>query len=144
VTATVSALNKLMARGWISPDLHAILDYPLAAVLIAGPWGLGYTSTAATAIGFALGAVAAVLAVATRDWRTSPYWIIPPVVHGYVELIVTAAMIVLPFAVGFADETAALVFYVVVGGGGLVATLATRFPSGDATRASAVAAGQTL
>src|SRR4051794_4293616 len=132
-----------MGRGFISPDLHAILDYPLAAILIAGPWGLDFRSTAATVIGFALGGVAAVLAVATRDWRASAYWIIPPLLHGYVELIVTAAMIVLPFAVGFADETRALVFYVVVGGGGLVATLATRFPSGDAPRARPVAAGPT-
>src|SRR3954471_17160309 len=129
-----------MGRGFISPDLHAILDYPLAAILIAGPWGLDFRSTTATVTGFALGGVAAVLAVATRHWWTSAYWIIPPVVHGYVELVVTAAMIVLPFAVGFADETRALVFYMVVGGGGLVATLATRFPSGDATRARAVAA----
>jgi hypothetical protein len=129
-----------MARGFISPDLHAILDYPLAAILIGGSWGLDYRSTAATVTGLALGGVAAVLAMATRDWRLSVYWIIPPVVHGYVDLIVTAAMIVLPFAVGFADETPALVFYVVVGGAGLVATLATRFPSG-ATRA--VPASQT-
>src|SRR3954468_3911495 len=128
-----------MARGFISPDLHAILDYPLAAILIAGPWGLDFRSTAATVIGFALGGVAAVLAIATRDWRSSAYWIIPPVVHGYVDLIVTAAMIVLPFAVGFADETPALVFYLVVGGGGLLVTLATRFTSGDAPRARNVA-----
>jgi hypothetical protein len=38
-------------------------------------------------------------------------------------------MIVLPFAVGFSDDTTALVFYLVVGGGGLLATLATRFES---------------
>ena len=38
-------------------------------------------------------------------------------------------MIVLPFAVGFSHDTAALVFYVVVGGAGLLATLATRFES---------------
>src|SRR3954471_2632924 len=132
-----------MGRGFISPDLHAILDYPLAAILIAGSWGLDYRSTAATVIGFALGGVAAVLAMATRGWRSSAYWIAPPLVHGYVDLIVAAAMIVLPFAVGFADETPALVFSLVVGGGGLLATLATRFPSGDATRARLVAAEQT-
>jgi hypothetical protein len=38
-------------------------------------------------------------------------------------------MIVLPFAVGFASRTTALVFYLVVGAGGLLATLATRFES---------------
>ncbi|MFL6067763.1 MAG: hypothetical protein ACJ74N_08505 [Gaiellaceae bacterium] len=33
----------------------------------------------------------------------------------------------LPFIVGFSDHTTALVFYVVVGVGGLGATLVTRF-----------------
>ena len=40
---------------------------------------------------------------------------------------VLAALIVLPFVVGFWDDTTALVFYLIVGVGGLVATLATRF-----------------
>ena len=66
----MSALNKLMSRGIISPFIHGLLDYPLAAVLI-----------------------------------------------------------VLPFIVGFTSHTTALVFYLVVGAGGLLATLATRFPS---------------
>jgi hypothetical protein len=44
-------------------------------------------------------------------------------------VLVTLALIVLPFAVGFSDHTTALVFYVVVGAGGLLATLATRFPA---------------
>jgi hypothetical protein len=48
-------------------------------------------------------------------------------VHGYVDLTVTVALIVLPFIVGFSDHTTALVFYLVVGVGGLLATLATRF-----------------
>jgi hypothetical protein len=43
---------------------------------------------------------------------------------------VTVALIVLPFAVGFTDHTAALVFYLAVGAGGLLATLETRFPVG--------------
>jgi hypothetical protein len=53
--------------------------------------------------------------------------VIPPLVHGYVDLIVTIALIVLPFAIGFTDHTAALVFYLVVGAGGLLVTLGTRF-----------------
>jgi hypothetical protein len=53
----------------------------------------------------------------------------PPLLHGYADIAVTAAMIVLPFAVGFASRTTALVFYLVVGAGGLLATLATRFES---------------
>jgi hypothetical protein len=31
------ALNKFMLRGPIPPQVHGVLDYPRAAVLIAGP-----------------------------------------------------------------------------------------------------------
>ena len=33
----MSAVTKFMKTGPIPPNLHGILDYPLAAVLIAGP-----------------------------------------------------------------------------------------------------------
>jgi hypothetical protein len=124
----MSALNKFMSRGFVSPEVHGVLDYPLAAVLIAGPLVLDFDSTAATVIALAFGGGAAVLAVATA-WSTGIFKIIPPLLHGYVDVLVTLALIVLPFAVGFSDHTTALVFYVVVGAGGLLATLGTRFPA---------------
>jgi hypothetical protein len=43
-------------------------------------------------------------------------------------------MIILPFAVSFSDDTTALLFYLIVGAGGLLATLATRFPGGMTPR----------
>jgi hypothetical protein len=124
----MSALNKFMTRGFVSPQLHGMLDYPLAAILIAGPLVLDFDYTAATVIALVFGAGATVLAVATA-WSTSIVKIIPPLLHGYADTVVTLALIVLPFAVGFSDHTSALVFYVVVGGAGLAATLATRFES---------------
>jgi hypothetical protein len=125
----MSALNKFMSRvGFVPPQVHGVLDYPLAAILIAGPLVLDFDDTAATVIALVFGGGAAVLAVATA-WPTGIVKIIPPLVHGYADTVVTVALIVLPFAVGFTDHTAALVFYVVVGGAGLLATLATRFES---------------
>ena len=50
--------------------------------------------------------------------------IIPPFVHGLLDYPLA---VVLPFIVGFTSHTTALVFYLVVGVGGLLATLATRF-----------------
>ena len=38
------------------------------------------------------------------------------------DVAVTVALIVLPFIVGLWDDTTALVFYLIVGAGGLVAT----------------------
>ena len=124
----MSALNKLMARGPISPLVHGVLDYPLAAVLIAGPLVLSFDDRAATVIALVFGAGAAVLAVGTA-WSTGIVRVIPPLLHGYADISVTVALIVLPFAVGFSGHTTAVVFYVVVGAGGLLATLATRFES---------------
>jgi hypothetical protein len=33
----MSALNQFMSRGFVSPQAHGVLDYPLAAILVAGP-----------------------------------------------------------------------------------------------------------
>ena len=124
----MSALNKFMSRGFVPPQVHGVLDYPLAAVLIAGPLVFNFDHTAATVIALAFGGGAAVLAVATA-WSTGIVKIIPPLLHGYADTLVTLARIVLPFAVGFSDSTPALLFYVIVGGAGLLTTLATRFES---------------
>jgi hypothetical protein len=125
----MSVINRLMERGFVPPQVHGVLDYPLAAILIAGPLALDFDNTAATVIALVFGGGAAVLAVATA-WATGIVKIIPPVLHGYADTVVTSAMIILPFAVGFQDRTPALVFYVAVGAAGLLATLQTRFPSG--------------
>jgi hypothetical protein len=124
----MSTLNRLMARGIISPQVHGVLDYPLAAILIAGPLVFDFDDSAATVIALVFGGGAAILAVGT-NWSTGIVRVIPPLLHGYADITVTLALIVLPFAVGFSDETTALVFYEVVGVGGLLATLATRFES---------------
>ena len=96
----MSALNKFMSRGFVPPQVHGVLDYPLAAILIAGPLVLDFDYKAATIIALVFGGGAAVLAVATA-WSTGIVKIIPPLLHGYADTLVTLALIVLPFAVGF-------------------------------------------
>lgn len=124
----MSSINRFMSRGFVPPQVHGVIDYPLAAVLIAGPLVLNFDYTAATVIALAFGGVATVLAVATA-WPTGIVKLIPPVLHGCVDTVATVALIVLPFVVGFSHRTPALLFYVIVGGAGLAATLATRFES---------------
>ena len=123
----MSPLNKLMGRGFIPPLVHGLLDYPLAAVLIVLPLVLNFNDSTAKWIAFALGIGAAVLAVGTA-WPTGIVHVIPPLLHGYGDIAATVALIVLPFIVGFTSDATALVFYLVVGAGGLAATLATRWP----------------
>src|SRR3954453_7148342 len=122
----MSGLNTLMGRGFISPVVHGVLDYPLAAILIVGPLVLDFDSRAATWIAVVFGIGAAVLAVGTA-WPTGIVRVIPPLLHGYADIAVTVALVVLPFIVGFSDDTTALVSYLVVGAAVLPATLVTRF-----------------
>ena len=125
----MSSLNTLMGRQICPPVVHGVLDYPLAAVLIVLPLLLSFDDTAAKWIAFALGIGAAVLAVGTA-WPTGIVRVIPPLLHGYADITVTVALIALPFIVGFSGHTTALVFFLVVGAGGLGATLVTRFEPG--------------
>jgi len=122
----MSVPNRLMGRGILPPVVHGVLDYPLAAVLIVLPLVLSFDDAAAKWIAFAFGIGAALLAVGTA-WSTGIVRIIPPLLHGYADVTVTVALIVLPFIIGFSDHTTALVFYLIVGIAGLAATLATRF-----------------
>jgi hypothetical protein len=124
----VSSLNKLMGRGILPPVVHGVLDYPLAAVLIVLPLVLSFDNAAAKWIAFAFGIGAAVLAAGTAC-PTGIVQVIPPILilHGYADITVSVALIVLPFIVGFSDRMTALVFYLIVGAGALVATLVTRF-----------------
>jgi hypothetical protein len=72
----MSALNRFMLRGPIPPQVHGVLDHPLAAVLIAGPLVLNFDDRAATVIALVFGAGAAVLGVGTA-WSTGIVRVIP-------------------------------------------------------------------
>jgi hypothetical protein len=54
---------------------------------------------------------------------------VPPVLHGVADIAATIVLTIAPFVLGFGDRTVATVLYVVIGAGGLGATLPTRFES---------------
>jgi hypothetical protein len=117
-----------LRRGPISPAVHGTLDYVLAATLIAAPLVLHFDDDTAKVVMLVLGGAATVLAVGTA-WSRGIIRVLPPVVHGIADIGATIALIAAPFVFGFSDHTLALVVYVVVGAGGLIATLLTRFES---------------
>jgi hypothetical protein len=121
-------LVGFLRRGPISPWVHGTLDYPLAAVLIAGPLLLDFDSDTATIFVLAIGGAATVLAVGT-NWSHGIVRVIPPVLHGMLDIGATVFLIAAPFIFGFEDQELATVFCTAVGGAGLLATLLTRFES---------------
>ena len=120
----MTSFSRFMRNGPIAPRLHGTLDYPLAAVLVAGPLVLDFDNARAKV----LGGAATVLAIGT-DWSRGIVHVLPPLWHGVADIGATTALIVAPFVLGYSGHTLATVFSVVVGAGGLGATLLTRFES---------------
>ena len=131
-----------MHRGPISPAVHGTLDYPLAAVLIAAPLVLHFGDETAKVFTLVIGGGAALLAVGTA-WSRGIVHVLPPVWHGYVDIVATSALILAPFVFGYTDHTLAAVFSWVVGASGLGATLLTRFDSDLAPAAAGMHAHPT-
>jgi hypothetical protein len=124
----MSYVLRFLRSGPISPQLHGTLDYPLAAVLIAGPLVLHFNDDTAKVLVLVLGGAATLLAVGT-NWSRGIIRILPPVLHGIADIGATIVLIAAPFVLGYSGHTLAMVFSVVVGAGGLGATLLTRFES---------------
>jgi hypothetical protein len=124
----MSSFSRFMRRGPISPRVHGMLDYPLAAVLIACPLVLDFDSGRAKVFVLVLGGAATLLAVGTA-WSRGIVRVLPPVWHGVADIGATIALIVAPIVLGYSDHRVATVFSIVVGAGGLGATLLTRFES---------------
>jgi hypothetical protein len=122
----MQSLFRFLRRGPISPRVHGTLDYLLAAALIAVPLAVDFDDDTATVVMLVLGGAATLLAIGT-NWSTGIVRVLPPVLHGVADIGATIVLIVAPFVLGFTDDTAATVLYVVIGAGGLGATLLTRF-----------------
>ena len=124
----MSSYSQFMRRGPISPKVHGTLDYLLAATLIAAPLVLHFGDDTAKVFVLVIGGAASLLAVGTA-WSRGIVRVIPPVWHGYADIGATIALIAAPFVLGYSDHAVATAFCLVVGAGGLVATLLTRFES---------------
>ena len=135
-------LLRFLRRGPISPRVHGTLDYLLAAALIAVPLAVDFHDDTATVLMLVLGGAATLLAIGT-NWSTGIIRILPPVLHGVADIAATIVLIIAPFVLGFTDHTVATVLYVVIGAGGLGATLLTRFES-DLMPAARIAPQQPL
>ena len=116
----------MFKRGPVPPFVHGIVDYLLAALLIAAPFLFSFEEDAATALSIAAG-VAVLMLGAFTAWTTGIVKSIPPVAHAMLDYALAALLIAMPFLLGFTDDGTASAFFVVVGVAGLLLTIATRF-----------------
>jgi hypothetical protein len=121
----------MFKRGPIPPFVHGVLEYLLAALLIAAPFLLAFDSDTATAVSIVAG-IAVLMLGAFTAWTTGIVKSIPPVAHAMLDYALAAVLIAAPFLFAFTEDGAATAFFIVVGVAGLLLTIATRFtPEAD-------------
>jgi hypothetical protein len=89
----------------ITSRTHAMLDYPLAVVLIATPWIFGFSDVggAAVAMPIIVGALALGQSLIT-DWDLSVAKIVPLPIHLTLDALAGIVLATSPFVFGFSDE----------------------------------------
>ena len=93
---------------FVTKDIHALLDYPVALALIAAPFllGLGEVNQMAMWLSVVTGIAAFTLTVLT-DHHLGLIRIIPYPVHMAVDLLVGLTFLIAPFLFGFSGLDAA-------------------------------------
>jgi hypothetical protein len=97
----------------LDPKIHGILDYAVVVAFAVAPSVVGLAGLPA-AILYALAAIHLLLTLVT-DFPLGVAKIVPLRVHGAIELIVSLALVALPWILNFSSDPTARVFYVVAG-----------------------------
>jgi hypothetical protein len=117
----------MLRDGPVPRAVHGAIEYLAAAAFIVVPLLLFEPGAgAATAASIIVGVFLLVLA-ATTDGPTSLVDQVPVVAHVVIDYLLAAFLIGAPFLLGFASETAPLVFFLALGIAHLLITIATRF-----------------
>ena len=105
----------------ITSRMHAMLDYPLAVVLIATPWIFGFSDVggAAVAMPIIIGALALGQSLIT-DWDLSVAKVVPLPIHLKLDAIAGIVLAISPFVFGFSDEGTNVWLPLVVAGVGML------------------------
>ncbi len=113
----------------LSPTIHGVLDYALAAAFLLSPTLLGF-SPAAAKLAYVIGAMFIAASIVTR-YPLGLIKLLPFPVHGVIETILAIGFIAAPWVFGFAGDAPARNFYVVAGVGVLLIVALTDYKAAE-------------
>jgi hypothetical protein len=116
----------MLRQGPLSAFVHGIVEYGAAVLFIAAPFLFGFDSEAATAVAIIVGVVVLVV-TASSDLPTGLARAIPVPIHAVLDFVTAGFLIAAPFLFSFQDEGAPTAFFLVLGVGHLLLTIATRY-----------------
>ena len=118
--------DRRFRRNSVPLYVHGLVEYGVGVLSIAAPFLLSFDSDVATAIAILLGAAVIVLGFVTEA-PTGVGRTLPIASHVVLDYVVSLFMIVAPFVFGFTDDASAVAYFIVVGVGFLLLTIATRY-----------------
>src|SRR4051812_18963985 len=117
-------------RGPIHLEAHAMIEPIIGLLFILAPFILDFDHSSARTLSIVVGVVILLSAASTR-WRLSLVKLIPLRVHFMTDVLIGIVCVAAPFVLGFSDETAPLVFFLVMGVGEIGAAFMTAWePAG--------------
>jgi hypothetical protein len=116
----------MLRQGPVSVFIHGVVEYAAAVLFIAAPFLFNFDSEAATALSIVVGVVVLVI-TASSDIPTALAHTIPVPIHAVLDLVTAGFLIAAPFLFSFQDEGAPTAFFLVLGVGYLLLTIATRY-----------------
>lgn len=122
-------MNTARLIPWV---VHEAVEYAAVVLLLLAPFLFDFTSDAARWASIAIGVGVLVVALISRG-RLGVTQVLASSAHVTLDYVTAAVLVLAPFVLGFADDTAAVTFFVLLGVAHLALTLLTRFPTKQAS-----------
>jgi uncharacterized membrane protein HdeD (DUF308 family) len=107
--------------------VHEVVEYAAGVLLVLAPFLFGFESDRATWASMVVGALVLLVGVISRG-RIAVSQSLSASAHATLDYVLAVALVLLPFVLGFAADTAAVTFFVLLGVAHGALTLLTRFP----------------
>jgi uncharacterized membrane protein HdeD (DUF308 family) len=118
--------DRRVRRNSVPLFVHGLVEYAAGALSILAPFVFSFDSNVATAVSILLGAAIIVMGFVTEA-STGVTRTLPIAAHVVLDYVVSLVLIVSPFIFAFSDDARATAYFIVLGVGFLLLTLATRY-----------------
>ncbi len=123
----------MFKQGPIPAFVHGVLEYLIAALLIAAPFLADFEDDTAVGVSIAAGVLVLVITASTA-LPTGLIKSIPVQAHAILDYLIALVLIASPFLFAFSDDGTATAFFVALGVLHLLITIGTRFVSEERPR----------
>jgi hypothetical protein len=118
--------DRRLRRNSVPLFVHGVVEYGVGALSILAPFLFSFDSDTATVVSILLGAGIVVLGFVTES-PTGVVRNLPIASHVVLDYVLSLVLIVAPFIFGFTDDAVATGYFIVIGVGFILLTVATRY-----------------